>query len=101
MMSNMFSFQVQKKLHAARVSELHTPHGVIPGPFFQFVATQGAIRGQVMSEDMETLGVDIMLANTYHLHLRPGEDLMERVGGLHGFTKWDKPITTDSGGKWR
>ncbi len=94
----MFSFTVQKKLHAARRSELTTPHGVIPGPFFQFVATQGAIRGQVMSEDMETLGADIMLSNTYHLHLRPGEDLVAKSGGLHGFMKWDKPITTDSGG---
>ena len=94
----MFKFEVLKKLGRARLSELTTPHGTIPGPFFQFVATQAAIRGQVMSEDMEKLGVDIMLANTYHLHLRPGEDLMEQAGGLHSFMQWDKPITTDSGG---
>lgn len=94
----MFSFVVKKKLHAARLSELTTPHGVIPGPFFQFVATQGAIRGQVMSEDMEQLGADSMLANTYHLHVRPGEDRVAAVGGLHQFMQWDKPITTDSGG---
>lgn len=94
----MFSFAVKKQLHSARLSELTTPHGVIPGPFFQFVATQGAIRGQVMSEDMEALGVDIMLANTYHLHLRPGEDRVAAAGDLHGFMQWDKPLTTDSGG---
>lgn len=94
----MFGFIVQKKLHKARLSELTTPHGVIPGPFFQFVATQGAIRGQVMSEDMEVLGADIMLANTYHLHLRPGEDIVASLGGLHGMMQWDKPMTTDSGG---
>lgn len=94
----MFSFIVTKKLGRARLSELKTPHGTIPGPFFQFVATQAAIRGQVMSEDMEALGVDIMLANTYHLHLRPGEDIVAKAGGLHGFMQWNKPITTDSGG---
>lgn len=94
----MFSFEVKKQLGKARLSELTTPHGVILGPFFQFVATQGAIRGQVMSEDMETLGVDIMLANTYHMHLRPGEEVVEQAGGLHGFMQWNKPLTTDSGG---
>lgn len=94
----MFTFTVLKKLHNARLTALTTPHGIIPGPFFQFVATQGAIRGQVMSEDMESLGADIMLANTYHLHLRPNEDCVAMAGGLHGFMQWDKPITTDSGG---
>jgi queuine tRNA-ribosyltransferase len=94
----MFLFEVKKKLGKARLSELTTPHGTIPGPFFQFVATQGAIRGQVMSEDMEALGVDIMLANTYHLHLRPGEETVAQLGGLHGMMQWNKPLTTDSGG---
>lgn len=94
----MFSFRVLKKLHAVRLSELTTPHGKIPGPFFQFVATQAAIRGMVFSEDLEKLGADIILANTYHLHLRPGEDLVAQAGGLHGLMQWDKPITTDSGG---
>ena len=97
-MPSMFSFTVEKKLHNARLSTLVTPHGAIPGPFFQFVATQGAIRGQVMSEDMEALGADILLANTYHHHLRPGEDRVERMGGLHGMMHWNKPMTTDSGG---
>ena len=94
----MFNFRIKKKLHAARLTELTTPHGVIEGPFFQFVATQGAIRGQVMSEDLEKMGVQIVLANTFHLHLRPGEDIVAEAGGLHGFMQWGKPVTTDSGG---
>jgi queuine tRNA-ribosyltransferase len=94
----MFSFVVSKQLHRARRSELTTPHGVIAGPFFQFVATQAAIRGMVFSEDLEKMGVDVVLANTYHLHLRPGENVIQEAGGLHGFMQWDKPLTTDSGG---
>lgn len=94
----MFSFRVTKQLHQARLTKLSTLHGDIAGPFFQFVATQAAIRGQVMSEDLEKLGVQIVLANTFHLHLRPGEDVVAQAGGLHGFMQWDRPITTDSGG---
>jgi queuine tRNA-ribosyltransferase len=94
----MFRFEINKKLHQARLSELTTPHGSVTGPFFQFVATQAAIRGMVYSEDLEKMGVEIVLANTYHLHLRPGEDIVAEAGGLHGFMQWDRPITTDSGG---
>lgn len=94
----MLAFRVKKKLHQARLTELKTSHGVIDGPFFQFVATRGAIRGQVFSEDLEKLGVQIILANTFHLHLRPGEDVVAEAGGLHRFMQWDGPITTDSGG---
>lgn len=94
----MFHFAVTKKLGEARLSVLQTPHGEIPGPFFQFVATQAVIRGAVFAEDLEKLGVDIVLANTYHLHLRPGEDIVDEAGGLHGFMQWKGPITTDSGG---
>ncbi|MEX1998009.1 MAG: tRNA guanosine(34) transglycosylase Tgt [Candidatus Andersenbacteria bacterium] len=94
----MFSFQVKKQLGEARFSVLTTPHGSIPGPFFQFVATQAAIRGMVFTEDLQKLGVDILLANTYHLHLRPGEDIVAAAGGLHEFMQWERPITTDSGG---
>ncbi|MBI3421140.1 MAG: tRNA guanosine(34) transglycosylase Tgt, partial [Candidatus Sungbacteria bacterium] len=94
----MFLFTIQKKLHQARLTQLTTPHGKIPGPFFQFVATQAVIRGAAFAEDLEKMGVDIVLANTYHLHLRPGEDIVEEAHGLHGFMQWDKPITTDSGG---
>ena len=94
----MFSFEVEKKLGEARLTKLTTPHGVVAGPFFQFVATQAGVRGQVFSEDLEKLGVQIVLANTYHLHVRPGEDVVQEAGGLHEFMQWDKPITTDSGG---
>ena len=94
----MFGFEVEKQLNRARLSKLTTPHGTIEGPFFQFVATQAAIRGMVMAEDLEAMGVQIVLSNTYHLHLRPGEDTVKEAGGLHGFMQWDKPITTDSGG---
>lgn len=94
----MFSFEVTKKFGSARLSSLTTPHGVLSGPFFQFVATQAAIRGMVFSEDLEKMGVQILLANTYHLHLRPGEDIVADLGGLHGFMHWDRPVTTDSGG---
>ena len=94
----MFSFTVKKTLHGARLSELTTPHGTIAGPFFQFVATQAAIRGQVFSEDLEAMGVQVMLANTYHLMLRPGEELIAEAGGLHDFMQWPGPIATDSGG---
>ncbi len=94
----MFAFEVKKELGNARLTFLKTPHGVINGPFFQFVATQASIRGLVYSEDLEKLGVEIVLANTYHLHVRPGEDVIADAGGLHSFMQWEKPITTDSGG---
>lgn len=94
----MFSFNVEKKLGNARLSQLITPHGAIQGPFFQFVATRAAIRGMVFPEDLETMGVQIVLANTYHLHLHPGEEIVHEAGGLHGFMQWNGPITTDSGG---
>ncbi|MDP3997916.1 MAG: tRNA guanosine(34) transglycosylase Tgt [Candidatus Andersenbacteria bacterium] len=94
----MFRFEIIKKVGLARLTKLTTPHGTVEGPFFQFVATQGAVRGQVFAEDLEKMGVQIVLANTYHLHLRPGEDVVEAGGGLHGFMQWSHPVTTDSGG---
>jgi len=94
----VFSFTVQKQLGSARLSVLTTPHGSIEGPFFQFVATRAAIRGLVFPEDLVRMGVQIVLANTYHLHLQPGEDIVAEAGDLHGFMQWDGPITTDSGG---
>lgn len=96
--NNGFAFAVKKFLNQARLTELQTPHGLIEGPFFQFVATQAAIRGQVFSEDLEALQVQVVLANTYHLHLRPGEEVVAEAGGLHQFMQWDGPMTTDSGG---
>lgn len=93
-----FSFRVLGQFGEARLTELTTPHGTIYGPFFQFVATQAAIRGIVTSEDLEKMAVQVVLANTFHLHLRPGEDVIKRAGGLHHFMQWDRPLTTDSGG---
>lgn len=94
----MVAFRVLKNLYQARVSELVTLHGNIAGPFFQFVATQAAVRGLVFAEDLEQMDVQIVLANTYHLHLRPGEEVVAEAGGLHQFMQWGGPITTDSGG---
>ena len=94
----MFRFEVTKKLGEARLSRLDTPHGPIDGPFFQFVATRAAIRGLVFPEDLEQMNVQIVLANTYHLHLQPGEDIVAEAGGLHDFMQWQGPMTTDSGG---
>ena len=93
-----FQFSVKKRLGRARLSQFKTPHGEFEAPFFQFVATQAAIRGQVFAEDMEALGVEVVLANTYHLHLRPGEDVIAAAGGLHSFMQWPGVMTTDSGG---
>ena len=80
-----------------RSGVIHTPHGVIPTPFFMPVATAGAMKG-ITLQDLEILGADILLSNTYHLHLSPGESLIEAAGGLHTFIGWKKPMLTDSGG---
>src|SRR6267142_6690380 len=74
-----------------------TAHGVVETPAFMPVGTQGAVKG-VTHRDLESLGADILLSNTYHLYLRPGDDLIARRGGLHAFIGWPKPILTDSGG---
>ena len=81
----------------ARVGEIQTDHGVINTPIFMPVGTQASIKS-LDSEDIKNTGAEIILANTYHLHLRPGEDLIDTVGGLHKFMGWDGPILTDSGG---
>lgn len=82
----------------AKRGRLHTVHGVIETPVFMNVATAGAIKGALSSEDLKTINTQVVLANTYHLHLRPGDKLIKELGGLHQFMKWDKPILTDSGG---
>ena len=82
----------------ARRGELHTPHGIIQTPVFMNVATQAAIKGAVSTEDLLQLHCQIALSNTYHLHVRPGDDLIRSLGGLHHFMNWDRPILTDSGG---
>ena len=81
----------------ARAGELHTPHGIVPTPAFMPCATQGAVK-TLTPDQLEAAGVNILLGNAYHLSLRPGDDLIARMGGLHRFMSWRKPILTDSGG---
>jgi queuine tRNA-ribosyltransferase len=81
----------------ARLGELETPHGVVHTPAFMPVGTQGAVKATLHRDLLES-GAEIILGNTYHLFLRPGDDLIARHGGLHGFIGWDRPLLTDSGG---
>ena len=82
----------------ARRGEIHTPHGVVQTPAFMNVATCGAIKGAVSALDLKDLKCQVQLCNTYHLHLRPGDEVVKQLGGLHKFTNWQGPILTDSGG---
>src|SRR5690606_23500354 len=82
---------------AARTGWLDTPHGMVRTPLFMPVGTRAAVKG-VDVDDLKGVGAGIVLANTYHLMLRPGADLIAELGGLHGFMGWDGPILTDSGG---
>ena len=92
-------FTVLKTEGAARRGEFQTVHGTVQTPAFQNVATDGAIKGAVSTLDLQTqLKTQVMLCNTYHLHVRPGDDLVKEMGGLHKFTRWEGPILTDSGG---
>ncbi len=81
----------------ARLGEIHTARGVIRTPAFMPVGTKATVKS-LTPEEVKELGADIILGNTYHLYLRPGEDIVEKAGGLHKFMNWDKPILTDSGG---
>lgn len=87
----------QCKQSGARLGKLHTPHGVINTPIFMPVGTQATVKAMSPIE-LKEIGSEIILSNTYHLHMRPGEKLVEKAGGLHKFMNWDKPILTDSGG---
>lgn len=91
-------YQPKKKCGTARRGEFHTPHGVIQMPAFMNVATAGAIKGAVSALDLRELKCQVQLCNTYHLHLRPGDEIVKQLGGLHRFTRWNGPILTDSGG---
>ena len=82
----------------ARRGEFQTAHGTVQTPVFMNVGTQAAIKGGVSAEDLRNLGCQVELSNTYHLHLRPGDQLVKEMGGLHKFMTWDGPILTDSGG---
>jgi len=91
-------FELKKTEGKARRGSFKTPHGVIETPVFMNVGTQAAIKGALSSEDLERIGCQVLLSNTYHLHVRPGEELIKRLGGLHKFMDWRGPIRTDSGG---
>ena len=82
----------------AKRGEFHTVHGVIQTPVFMNVGTIAAIKGAVSTTDLQEIGTQVELSNTYHLHLRPGDEVVKKLGGLHKFMVWDKPILTDSGG---
>jgi len=91
-------FKLLKKDGEARRGELVTVHGTVQTPLFMNVGTVGAIKGAVSTEDLENIGCQVELSNTYHLHVRTGDELIKRYGGLHKFMSWDRPILTDSGG---
>lgn len=91
-------YRILKKEGRAKRGELHTVHGVIQTPVFMNVGTAAAIKGAVATSDLEEIGTQIELSNTYHLHVRPGDELIKSVGGLHKFMSWERPILTDSGG---
>jgi queuine tRNA-ribosyltransferase len=96
-LKNMFSILNKDKNTQARAGILHTSHGDIETPIFMPVGTQATVKS-IDSKDLNDLNAQIILANTYHLHLRPGEDIIDKTGGLHKFMNWNKPILTDSGG---
>ena len=91
-------FRVIKTCGKARRGEFTCAHGTVQTPVFMNVGTQAAIKGAVSAEDLENIGCQVELSNTYHLHLRPGDEVVRKMGGLHKFMTWDKPILTDSGG---
>ncbi len=91
-------YQLIKQEGAARRGVFTTVHGTVQTPAFQNVATAGAIKGALSALDLKEIGTQVMLCNTYHLHVRPGDTLVREMGGLHRFTRWDGPILTDSGG---
>ncbi|MCI9296867.1 MAG: tRNA guanosine(34) transglycosylase Tgt [Lachnospiraceae bacterium] len=91
-------YKILTKEGRAKRAEFTTVHGVVQTPVFMNVGTAAAIKGAVATSDLEEIGTQIELSNTYHLHVRPGDELIRSVGGLHKFMSWEKPILTDSGG---
>ena len=91
-------YKILCKDGSAKRGRLETVHGTIETPVFMNVATVGAMKGAVSTEDLKHLKTQVVLSNTYHLHVRPGDEIVKKMGGLHKFMTWDKPILTDSGG---
>ncbi len=91
-------FKILTTENRARLGTFSTVHGEIQTPVFMNVATAAAIKGALSAEDLETIGCQVALSNTYHLHLRPGDEIVRTMGGLHKFMNWQRPILTDSGG---
>ena len=91
-------YTLLKQEGRARRGSFDTPHGTVQTPVFMNVGTQGAIKGALSAADLMTIGCQVELSNTYHLHVRPGDELIKAMGGLHRFMTWDGPILTDSGG---
>src|SRR5437016_7080152 len=92
-----FHFELLQTEGKARKGRLHTPHGIVETPVFMAVGTQATVKGLTPAQ-LEDAGVQIVLGNTYHLALRPGDELIAELGGLHRFMNWPHPILTDSGG---
>jgi len=95
---SFFEIEAECPDTGARAGTLHTPHGEIRTPVFMPVGTYGTVKGITPKVLVDELDAEIVLANTYHMYLRPGQDLIARLGGLHGFMSWDRPVLTDSGG---
>src|SRR5437870_6066083 len=93
----MFDFWIDGQSGAARSGSLTLPHGTVETPVFMPVGTQATVR-TLSPADLKAVGAQIVLANTYHLHVRPGEDVIAQLGGLHKFMAWERPLLTDSGG---
>jgi len=93
----MFGFQIEASAGAARAGRLTLPHGAVETPVFMPVGTQGSVRA-LSPADLQAAGASLVLANAYHLHVRPGEAVVAKLGGLHRFMAWERPLLTDSGG---
>ena len=91
-------YELLKKDGMAKRGRFHTVHGTIETPVFMNVGTAAAIKGAVSTDDLRGIGTQVELSNTYHLHVRPGDEIVKKLGGLHRFMNWDRPILTDSGG---
>ena len=93
----MINFRIEAKSENSRAGVLQTPHGEIHTPIFMPVGTLGSVKS-ITNEELEEIGTEIILGNTYHLHLRPGDKIIKKMGGLRKFINWDRPLLTDSGG---